>query len=165
MPKLSCKGPCLTPHISAVNRVIPDILQRSIVHGHAYKVTKNRWSRAENAPSTEGQTCGIARKQPKLSCKGPCLTPHISAVNRDIPDILQRSLAHRHIYKVTENRWSRAENAPTTEGQNWYTFRNLCDFGQLWRAIVRSLIQIGGRVIPRWNRLAKLKKTPLTERV
>jgi len=24
-------------------------------------VTKNRWSRAENAPTTEGQTCGIAR--------------------------------------------------------------------------------------------------------
>jgi len=43
-------------------------------------------------------------------------------------------------------------------------FSNLCDFGQLWRAIVRSLIQMGGRVIPRWNRLAELKKTPLTVR-
>jgi len=86
-------------------------------------------------------------------------------MNRDIVDILQHSIARRHVYKEIENHWPAAENAPTTEGQSWYTFRNLFDFGQLWRAIVRSLIQIGGRVIPRWNRLAEVKKTPLTERV
>jgi len=45
----------------AVNRDIPGILQRSIVRQHIYKVTKNRWSTAENARTTEGQTCGIAR--------------------------------------------------------------------------------------------------------
>ena len=61
LPKLSCEGPCLTPHIVAVNGDIPDILQRSIVRRHVYKTTKNRWSTAENAPTTEGQTCGIAR--------------------------------------------------------------------------------------------------------
>ena len=90
------------------------------------------------------------------------MTPHISAVNRAIVDILQRLIARQHVYKVTKNRWPAAEIAPTTEGQNWYTFRNLCDFGQLWRAILRSLIQIRGRMIPRWKRLAELKKMPLT---
>jgi len=38
-------------------------------------------------------------------------------VNRDIVDIFQRSIARRHVYNVTENRWPAAENAPTTEGQ------------------------------------------------
>jgi len=54
--KLSFEGPCLTLHISAVNRVIPDILQLSIVCWNVYKVTKNRRSMAENGPTTEGQT-------------------------------------------------------------------------------------------------------------
>ena len=54
--KLSCEGPYLTPHISAVNRVIRDILHQSIVCQNVYKVSKNCRSTAENAPTTEGQT-------------------------------------------------------------------------------------------------------------
>ena len=69
--KLSCEGLCLTPHISAVNRDIPDILQWSIVCQHLYKVTKNRRSTSENAPTTEGQTCGIA---PKLHFLGAIIS-------------------------------------------------------------------------------------------
>jgi len=33
-------------------------------------------------------------------------------MNRDIVDILQHSIARRHVYKVTENHWPAAENAP-----------------------------------------------------
>jgi len=50
----------------------------------------------------------------------------------------------------------------------FYTFRNFeiwAIFGQIWCAIARSLIKVGGRVIPRWNRLSEMKKTPFTERV
>jgi len=52
-----------------------------------------------------------------LSCEEPCLTPHIAAINGDIPDILWLSIAHGHVYKVTKNGWSMAESASTTEGQ------------------------------------------------
>jgi len=61
MAEIVVRGPCLTPHIGASNRDIPDILLRSIVRRHIYKVTKYRWSRSESAPTTEGQTCRIAR--------------------------------------------------------------------------------------------------------
>ena len=58
------------------------------------------------------------------------MTPHIAAISRDDSGILKQSIAHGQVYKATKNSWSMAENAPTTEGQIWYTFRNLCDFGQ-----------------------------------
>ena len=58
---LSCKGPCLTLRFAAVNRVNLAILPDSIVRQNIYKLTENRLSMCENAPTTEGQTCGIAR--------------------------------------------------------------------------------------------------------
>jgi len=69
--KLWCGGPCLTLHISAVNRDIPDILHHSIVRQHVCKRTKTRRSTAENAFTTEGQTCGIA---PKLHFLGAIIS-------------------------------------------------------------------------------------------
>ena len=75
----SCEGPCLTPQISAVNVGIPDILRISIVCRHVYKVTKNLWSKAENATNTEGQTCGIARYTELVGKK---LSPHRPPLER-----------------------------------------------------------------------------------
>jgi len=56
----------LTPYIAAVNRDIQDVLQRSIERRHVYTVTENRWSTAENAPTAEDQTCGIAPQNFKI---------------------------------------------------------------------------------------------------
>jgi len=71
----SCEGPYLTSHISVVNRVIPVVLQRSIVVQNVYRKAKNRGSKSESAATTEGQTCGIARfrhlSEKKLSPHGP----------------------------------------------------------------------------------------------
>ena len=50
------------PHyISAVNHAILDIFTVSILHQNVFMTTEKRWYMAENAYTTEGQTCGIAQ--------------------------------------------------------------------------------------------------------
>ena len=114
---LSCERPCLTHYISAVNRAIPDIFsgvdsppkslqerQKSFVY-----VRKWRHSRRSNLLDRSIYDTYRAKDHVWLTISRPLI-----ALSRIF---FQRSIGHRNVYKVTENRWSKSENAATEESQ------------------------------------------------
>ena len=116
-------GPTLGQHLASNVRICFEIF---LPHIHCWPYFDVSDLKKSVIPDSRKSSSKFQKSSfPRFAiCEGQCLTFHISAVNRDIPDILKQAIAHRHVYKVTESRWSKAENDPTIKGQTFGIVRH-----------------------------------------